>query len=192
MNNPDITEVLPGELYVGNIESRNRDILATFPAITAIINLAWGEREFEKHELPARRAFWSPYRGIDELAIIVRDREDADLYRYFIPCIRFIRDHLSHSENPGATLVHCYAGYSRSPTIVCAYIMCKYQCNVDSVLEQLRKTRDVQPNRGFVDQLWRWEEHIAKVLEWLEDEGEDPSDDAFLEQIIDYRRGIRL
>lgn len=62
-------------------------------------------------------------------------------------------------------LVHCYAGVSRSVTIVVAYIMKKYNWNVDEALNFVKEKRVVaKPNDGFMKQLKQFEETLSLNL----------------------------
>ena len=65
-----------------------------------------------------------------------------------------IADNLSNNIN---VLVHCFAGVSRSATVVCDFI-CKYEPTlldttnkVESSIEYVRKFREnINPNHGFI------------------------------------------
>ena len=58
----------------------------------------------------------------------------------------------------GNVLVHCFAGVSRSSTIVMSYLMKKLGMTFKEVLDYVRKKRwVVNPNPGFVRQLKRYE-----------------------------------
>ena len=45
------------------------------------------------------------------------------------------------------------AGRSRSATVVAAYLMRRLNIGVEKALEMIQKVRDVDPNRGFREQL---------------------------------------
>lgn len=71
---------------------------------------------------------------------------------------KFIDNAVSKGEN---ILVHCYAGMSRSPTIVAAYLMLKYNMTADQALEQIKHGRNIaSPNFGFVNQLGQYEKEL--------------------------------
>jgi len=46
-----------------------------------------------------------------------------NLQKYFQPSVRFIKEAI---ESGGSVFVHCYAGMSRSATIVVAYLMSEH------------------------------------------------------------------
>jgi hypothetical protein len=55
-------------------------------------------------------------------------------------------------------LVHCFAGMSRSATIVCAYLLATTSMNTQESIQFVRSKRPiVQPNYGFEKQLKTWE-----------------------------------
>jgi protein-tyrosine phosphatase len=59
--------------------------------------------------------------------INVMDVPWENLTKYFIPACRFIKDALT---NGGTVFVHCYAGVSRSASIVIAYLMQEKNLNM--------------------------------------------------------------
>jgi len=78
--------------------------------------------------------------------------ESLQRYNYLTNMVRLINDHLS--KNKGAVLVHCFAGVSRSVSIVVAYLMCKYNMTFDQALAFVRKMRPIaNPNYSFQQQL---------------------------------------
>lgn len=58
----------------------------------------------------------------------------------------------------GKIIVHCNAGVSRSSSVVMAYLMKKLGYSFDVALEFVKHKRPcIQPNRGFIEQLRRFE-----------------------------------
>lgn len=81
------------------------------------------------------------------------DTPTEDIAIYFNETYAFI--------DAAPTLVHCFAGISRSVTVSTAYLMRKYRMSVDSALQKIRKTRPiVRPNSGFMRQLKEYENKL--------------------------------
>lgn len=60
----------------------------------------------------------------------------------------------------GHVLVHCYAGVSRSATLVAAYLMARYGWSDGLALAYIRSIRPrVNPNRGFLRMLRSYHHH---------------------------------
>jgi protein-tyrosine phosphatase len=60
----------------------------------------------------------------------------------------------SYLTNNQKVVVNCYAGVSRSSSIVIAYIMYKYKLTLEEALQYVKSKRPiVQPNVGFMRQL---------------------------------------
>lgn len=60
-------------------------------------------------------------------------------------------------------LVHCQAGISRSPTIVIAYLMKKFNLKLDDAYSQVRSKRPIiSPNLVFYSQLMDYESKIIQ------------------------------
>lgn len=61
--------------------------------------------------------------------------------------------------------MHCFAGVSRSSTIVISYLMKKLNWSFKQALDHVRKQRwVVNPNPGFVRQLRRYETRLKQSL----------------------------
>jgi len=59
--------------------------------------------------------------------------------------------------------VHCMGGVSRSPTIILAYLMERYNLSLKKALQYMVDRKDkVCPNTGFYNQL----EEYEKKLKW--------------------------
>ena len=99
--------------------------------------------------------------NIDFMDIGINDDPKENIYQYFDSTFEFINNHIRRGEN---VLVHCAAGISRSASIIIHYIIRKYfegndLRDVNSsemlnyIIDEIRKIRPINPNRGFVQQL---------------------------------------
>ena len=90
--------------------------------------------------------------------IDVVDRDDEDLKQYFNECFDFIDEAKRHD---GGVLVHCFAGRSRSVTIVVAYLMKTRGMSFFEALQHVRSIRPAAgPNQGFICQLEDFEKSL--------------------------------
>ena len=95
---------------------------------------------------------------IQQKTFLLYDLETEPIYDYFEEAVRFMED----AHNRGGNLyVHCYAGVSRSPTFVAAYLMKSRGLRAEEALEFIRERRAIiDPNDGFRDALDRWERKL--------------------------------
>ncbi|KAM0851976.1 hypothetical protein ACQ4PT_052049 [Festuca glaucescens] len=97
---------------------------------------------------------------VTRMAVPLRDTEEENLLDHLEPCLDFI----DQGRKEGSVLVHCFAGVSRSATIITAYLMRTEQKSLEEALESLKEINEsVCPNDGFLDQLKLFEEMGFKV-----------------------------
>jgi len=135
---PAIYSKIARGVYVGNYPSAcNKSILSNL-GITHIIIAA------EELEVQFPDEF-------DYLRLPIRDTLFFDIKQYLKQAVFFID---SARNKKGTVLVHCYAGMSRSVTIVMAYLMHKKRLTVVKALAQVKsKHKMSRPNLGFLKQL---------------------------------------
>ena len=74
------------------------------------------------------------------------DSPSENIKDVFVESTNFIDECVS---NKGKVLVHCFAGKSRSTTLVVAFMMKKYGMAMPDCLKQIRLKRPIaQPNAG--------------------------------------------
>jgi atypical dual specificity phosphatase len=84
--------------------------------------------------------------------IKIDDRPSVDIQQYFEEAHNFI--------DQGRTLVHCYAGISRSVTIVISYLM-RNGLDYESAYNYVKSRRPIaNPNKGFKKQLIKFENYL--------------------------------
>jgi protein-tyrosine phosphatase len=116
-----------------HINAQENKIYPEFNNIEIQINLNWNDK---------------PTQNINENGILFH-------------IIRLMDSYISKGKQ---VLVNCYAGVSRSTTIVIAYLMYKNKMNLQDALTFVRQKRPIiNPNYGFVCQLYNLEEELHKL-----------------------------
>ncbi|KAL2260856.1 hypothetical protein VTK26DRAFT_5038 [Humicola hyalothermophila] len=150
----------PEELYVGGVFGVNRGRLIQEHKITHILSVI-------KYSLNRDD---NAFRDVQHLSIDIDDMEDQDILVHLPKMVRFIDAGLKGDTSPGAVLVHCAMGKSRSVSAVIAYLLWKHPGRygksnprttgrdaVGSALQWVRRTRPIaEPNDGFMRQLEMW------------------------------------
>jgi hypothetical protein len=89
------------------------------------------------------------------LQIELDDAKSARIENHFEKALKFIKKALETENNN--VLVHCWAGVSRSATIIMAYLIKHYCLTYTESFETVRKARHwVSPNQGFREKLKEW------------------------------------
>jgi protein-tyrosine phosphatase len=102
-------------------------------------------------------------RKIKYLRISIRDDVGVDIKPYFNKTYKFIKKAYEQNES---VLVHCYAGVSRSSTIVIAFLMKEFNLTLREALEHVVDKRSmIHPNMGFFMSLTQLEKEIRGVQE---------------------------
>ena len=85
------------------------------------------------------------------LFIEAKDSKDEKILPFFREVEVFIDRAIENEEN---VLVHCKGGMSRSPAILCSYMMKKFKLSFDEAYKILRERRSVVDiNAGFQKEL---------------------------------------
>ncbi|XP_028674961.1 dual specificity protein phosphatase 3 [Erpetoichthys calabaricus] len=148
-------EVYP-RIYVGNAFVAQNVMRLQRLGVTHILNAAEGNSFMHVNT----NADFYAGTGICYHGIKANDTEHFDLSAFFEEAADFIDKALAHKE--GRVYVHCREGYSRSPTLVIAYLMLRHKMDVKTALATVRHKREIGPNDGFLRQLCQLNERLAK------------------------------
>ncbi|KAG2559893.1 hypothetical protein PVAP13_8KG035563 [Panicum virgatum] len=97
---------------------------------------------------------------VTRMAVPLRDTEAENLLDHLEPCLHFVDE----GRKVGNVLVHCFAGVSRSASIIVAYLMRSEQKSLEEALQSLKEVSESAcPNDGFLDQLKLFQEMGFKV-----------------------------
>ena len=131
-------------IFLGNIyDAQNKDKLIKL-GITKVLSL-----------ITDSQLLFYP-KTIEHKLIIIQDLPRENIIQYFGECLLFINDDKK-------ILVHCFAGASRSATIIIAYLMWKNQLDYVESCNILQKIRPIiYPNYGFVRQLKIFDKLLKK------------------------------
>ena len=134
------SEIIPGLFLGGERNAKNLPELK-MNEIKKILNVSWEAANFYPEEFSYKR-------------LEISDYGHENIGELFQKAFDFI-DGESH------VLVHCVQGISRSATIVIAYLMKKYQWNLQKALEHVKEKREiVHPNPGFIKQLEQFQQQL--------------------------------
>jgi len=93
------------------------------------------------------------------LGLQLSDDSEEDISKKFIESGQWIDKALAEG---GKVLVNCWAGISRSSTIVLAFLMRHRGMQLTRAVRQVKSARNIQPNPGFLRQLVDLEQTLNK------------------------------
>jgi predicted protein tyrosine phosphatase len=124
------------------------------------------------------RGLSCPFRvqGIEYLQFHLDDDDEQNISHCFDPAYKFITECVKGEDDYGGNvLIHCYAGVSRSATIVIAYLMRQHLLSLKDAKSLLRSKRPcISPNDGFISQLEAYEIELIRLPEVVRKLGEAP------------------
>jgi hypothetical protein len=123
----DISEILPGQLYLGTWGGAGNYRRLTSLNVKGVLCLNWERKQTEERLQKYKEL------GIETLSIEIKDAYDSKMQPHFEPCYRFIQRQLQI----GAVYIHCTAGICRSPTIAIYYMIRRlYEVEIKMSLQE--------------------------------------------------------
>lgn len=143
-----ISEIIPEFLYLGNVDGAADIENLKRLGIKYVLNMTSESKSTCDYNPPA---------GLFEcLRISIDDSPNVRISDYFNTTHKFINK--ARSEGVGV-LVHCYAGVSRSASIVISYLMKTQGLSFNDARIIVRNLRPIiNPNEGFVNCLIKYEQ----------------------------------
>ncbi|OZJ02880.1 hypothetical protein BZG36_03795 [Bifiguratus adelaidae] len=123
-------------------------------SFTHILNLCGSSNNVETREAIAQENQRRVERGLEAVdwtppvycRVDVPDAPDTPIHDVFMQCIAFM-------ERAERVLVHCFAGQSRAPTIVMAYLIARGALYEEAMAKVKKAHPSTNPNSGFERQL---------------------------------------
>ena len=115
--------------------------------VTHVLNCAYGTKAFGNARVET--GFFDDV-GIQLHQILADDRPNFKISTIFEETNTFISQAIASG---GRIFVYCMEGFSRSATVVIAYLMYEKRMSVRNAVEAVRRRREVCPNEGFLQQL---------------------------------------
>lgn len=142
----EISEIIDGIYLGGSGEACDKDLLDKH-GINTVLNCT--------KDIPN---FFEPDKTY--MRVPINDAFE-DIYDYFAPTFEFIDSAVQQGK---PILVHCFAGISRSVTMVVAYLIVKKRMTLDSALQFVISKRSCAcPNLFFIHTLKKLEQRLLSV-----------------------------
>ncbi|KAL0414596.1 UNVERIFIED_CONTAM: Dual specificity protein phosphatase 1 [Sesamum radiatum] len=142
-------------LYLGSLGAANNRSALKSLNITHILTIAISLAPAHPNDFIYKIVEGRIFRLV---SVSLPDREDITITQYFDECFAFIDEARARG---GGVLVHCFAGRSRSVTVVIGYLMFKNGMSFAEALEYVKTKRPVaSPNSGFMLQLQEYERSL--------------------------------
>merc|ERR1712150_409823 len=137
----DVDEIIaPQRLYLGSALAVRRERSAL--GITHVVNVAAEVNEMVEEE------------GCTNLRVTVADEEGALTEQILATCVDFIAAALSHES--GRVMVHCFAGVSRSASVVVAFLMYAQEMSLTDAMATVKAKRSIVDFSTHQSSLEQW------------------------------------
>lgn len=150
-------EIIPGFLYVATFQqSQDHRIIKDLKVKANVIVAKENDSVFSPDSTTLGR---DDKRVKQVLTVPVEDNGDEDIYSRLTDIINFIDEH--QTRDGRTVLLSSTLGISRSVTAAIAYYMWNKKVSLKEAYNHVKKCKtNMQPTRGFIEQLSRWEEKV--------------------------------
>lgn len=142
--------ITPYRLWIGSEQDSRNTTAAARQGVGLIVNCT--------RNIPTKVP------GVRHYRVPVHDAEDESgtLQAHLLTVVPLIDEHLRRGE---AVLVHCYAGVSRSASVVAAFLMYREGLSARQAIARIRrlKPETFQPAANFMAALEAWQGAMADV-----------------------------
>lgn len=129
-NNENLVQICPN-LFLGNIQSSQDAVLLEKYNINSIVNCT---KDIKNHEY---------FKFKNSHIIDIEDSKEFNNIENFkskiISAVLFIDNEINQNKN---VIVHCYWGLMRSPTVIAAYLMYKFNMDVETSVEFIKDKKN--------------------------------------------------
>ncbi|KAJ6246237.1 dual-specificity protein phosphatase sdp1-related [Anaeramoeba flamelloides] len=143
--------IIENFLFLGGYEALKTNIIVHSFDIQYILSVC--ERDDPDNILELKN------NGVTIKKLPIMDIASFDISSYFEEICSFITEARDKNKR---ILVHCSAGWSRSPTCIIAWLMKTKNIGYQEAREFVKEKRVIKPNKGFVDALMKWEKMLKK------------------------------
>jgi len=147
------SEVIPGYMW-----------LSGMPEAKGMEHLPFDSFDMVVYAQSSRDAK-TPFECAESHLVYCYDTPDTDISPFFGPTHDFINAkcplEYSRGKPKHKLLIHCTQGVSRSVSLLAAHLMLEYKCTLRDALLFIKWRRSrAAPNKGFIDQLVRFEREL--------------------------------
>ncbi|CCU56296.1 protein tyrosine phosphatase 2 [Mythimna separata entomopoxvirus 'L'] len=135
---------ITNNIYLGGLGFYTTDIIKNYLIennIKSIITI-WDLKKLDIDKLNINKE--------DYLYIHAYDLDEEEIIQYFDITYNFIKEKIKQNKK---ILIHCFAGVSRSASIVINYLITDNNISVEDAIKIVLKKRNIRPNSYFINQL---------------------------------------
>ncbi|CAG8892256.1 unnamed protein product [Penicillium egyptiacum] len=173
-------QIVPS-LFLGNVQASHKREMLEENHINAIVSLTdvrwvWWSSSTRNAGVPEHRHKWIQCADSSTQDLLVHMSDICDFIDQMaspaLSSLLYLPDEHKHELNDKphgepseAILIHCNLGISRSPTIIIAYLMRKFNMPQADVLRFVQSKQKIKPSANFTRQLHVWEEVGYEIWE---------------------------